>query len=483
MERKIGEIFTYNGKIYQVVKSDTCANCAFRENDCSIIRSRIGLCVSSIRFDKTNVVFKEINNMEIKNNQLTIDIPEGMEIDLENSDLAKGIVRFKQSTITYEDVEDTLKLGKNCKSIIINESNASKLVALSRLMNIAKYYNGDWKPNWSDKNEYKYFIIYKGDIYKVDYYWATISNNIYFKNKKDAQAVTDEIFKINFCTSKFGLTQSGECTLIKFGNMYDDGECIIFPSKEMRDWSKFSWQKGDVLISNDGGTEVIFDKWYDDTYTSFYCKHYLNSEDKNKIVYYEEFLCTTERYSLEDKDIAQTYINIIEKHLGGKLNLETLEIEKQPKFKDGDILSCDEDSFTKHTTLILHKDENITESIVSLIRHKKLETNVPIDNFLLSRLYPAREDEKKELFDALAKGGKAWDAEKKIIVNLKHKCEFKPFDKVLGRNEKDDVWEADLFSHYREESQYPFRCIGFSRKYCIPYEGNEHLLGTRNNPE
>ena len=43
MERKIGEIFTYNGKIYQVVKSDICANCAFRENDCSIIRSRIGL--------------------------------------------------------------------------------------------------------------------------------------------------------------------------------------------------------------------------------------------------------------------------------------------------------------------------------------------------------------------------------------------------------------------------------------------------------
>lgn len=103
--------------------------------------------------------------------------------------------------------------------------------------------------------------------------------------------------------------------------------------------------------------------------------------------------------------------------MDGKLNLETLEIEKQPKFKDGDILSCDEDSFTRHTTLILHKDENITESIVSLIRHKKLvETNVPIDNFLLSRLYPAREDEKKELFDALAKGGKVWDAEKKIIV-------------------------------------------------------------------
>ena len=64
-------------------------------------------------------------------------------------------------------------------------------------------------------------------------------------------------------------------------------------------------------------------------------------------------------------------------------------------------------------------------------------------------------------------------------MDLKPKCEFKPFDKVLGRNEKDEVWEAELFSHYREESQYPFRCIGFSRKYCIPYnEETAHLLGT-----
>lgn len=57
------------------------------------------------------------------------------------------------------------------------------------------------------------------------------------------EAITDEIFKINFCTSKFGLMQAGECTLIKFGNMFDDGECVIFPSKEMQDWSKFAWKR------------------------------------------------------------------------------------------------------------------------------------------------------------------------------------------------------------------------------------------------
>ena len=298
------------------------------------------------------------------------------------------------------------------------------------------------------------------------------------------EAVTDEIFKINFCTSKFGLTQSGECTLIKFGNMYDGGECIIFPSKEMRDWEKFSWKKGDVLISSDGSIEVIFDKWYDDTYTSFYCKHYLNSEDKNKIVYYEEFLCTTARYSLEDKDTVHTYIKTIEEKLGGKLNRETLKIEKaQPKFKDGDILSCDEDSYTRHTTLILHKDENITESIVSLVRHKKLiRINVPIDNFLLSRLYPAREDEKKELFDALAKEGKTWDAEKKQIVDIKKEHQFKPFEKVLVRDSYDDMWRASFFSHIKEDDgRYVTTCLTW--RFCVPYKGNEHLLGTTNNVE
>jgi hypothetical protein len=294
--------------------------------------------------------------------------------------------------------------------------------------------------------------------------------------KCSSEAVTDEIFKINFCTSKFGLTQSGECTLIKFGNMYDGGECIIFPSKEMRDWSKFQWEKGDVLISNDGGTEVIFDKWYDDTYTSFYCKHYLNSEDKNKIVYYEEFLCTTERYSLEDKDIAQTYINTIEKHLGGKLNLETLEIEKQLEFKDGDIVV-----YGKSVAICRRIYKHTLSFYVSLTEMFGLLFADEVESSEEYRF--ATEEEKQQLFDALVKKGKAWDAEKKQIVDLKPKCELKPFDKVLGRNEKDGVWEADLFSHYREESQYPFRCIGFSRKYCIPYEGNEHLLGTRNNPE
>lgn len=252
---------------------------------------------------------------------------------------------------------------------------------------------------------------------------------------------------------------------------YPDGLQILFPSKEMRDWAKFSWKKGDVLIS-DCGFVCIFKEWASDDYTRFngcYFDGMPNAE--------------TAKFDKLDNNTAYDYIREIENRCGGKLNPETLKIEKQPKFKDGDILSCDEDSFTRHTTLILHKDENITESIVSLVRHKKLiETNVPIDNFLLSRLYHAREDEKKELFDALAKGGKAWDAEKKQIVDLKPKIEFKSFDKVVVRDTEYSTWCADLFSHIDED--YRYACVGATWSFCIPYnEETAKLIGTTNNVE
>ena len=193
MERKLGEIFTCNGKLYQVVKGFSCNGCAFIKNgDCYLVDKLLGPCAYTERTDKTSVIFKEIKGMEIKNNQLTINIPKGMEIDLENSDLVKGIVKFKKKDITYENVEDALKLGKNCKSIIINESNASKLVALSKLMNIAKYYNGDWKPDWySYASKFSISFNHTSRKYIVDSSDCRTSGNVLFKKSEDAQAVID----------------------------------------------------------------------------------------------------------------------------------------------------------------------------------------------------------------------------------------------------------------------------------------------------
>lgn len=290
------------------------------------------------------------------------------------------------------------------------------------------------------------------------------------------EEVDDKSFKISFYSSKFGFMNGGEGYLDKNGKLYDDGECVVFPSKEMRDWSKFAWKKGDVLVSNDGGTEVIFDKWYDDTYTNFYSKHYLNSEDENNIKYNEAFLCTTERYSLEDKDTAQTYINTIEKRLGGKLNLETLVVEKpQPEFKDGDIVVYGKSvaicrRIYKHT-LSFYVTLN---EMVGLLFADEVESS--------EEYRFATDEDKLQLFDALAKEGKAWDAEKKQIVDIKKEHQFKPFEKVLVRDSIDDVWRASFFSHIKEnDGRYVTTCVTW--KFCIPYIGNESLIGTTKDVE
>lgn len=188
MERKIGEIFIYKDKTYQVVEveiDEECKGCAFEFSSCCT--SLLGDCSPTHRTDGASVIFKEINNME--NNQLTIDIPEGMEIDLENSDLAKGIVKFKKKYITYDDILQAC--STNFSGLRVRNHCINKIIAISQLMNIAKYYNEDWEPDWNNQDEYKYSIVYNRDTYKVDYSWMTIFSSIYFKNKKDAQAVID----------------------------------------------------------------------------------------------------------------------------------------------------------------------------------------------------------------------------------------------------------------------------------------------------
>lgn len=194
MERKVGEIFICDGKTYLIVpreKEDCCIGCAFDlgkyacKKPRNESRNNFGQCYFRFREDKKGIIFKEINNME--NNQLTIDIPEGMEIDLENSDLAKGIVKFKKKDITYDDILQVIDSVK----LRVSTCCIDKILAISQLMNIAKYYNRYWEPNWSKIN--KYSIIYNGrdDTYVVDCNYIYTYSNIYFKNRKDAQAVID----------------------------------------------------------------------------------------------------------------------------------------------------------------------------------------------------------------------------------------------------------------------------------------------------
>lgn len=287
--------------------------------------------------------------------------------------------------------------------------------------------------------------------------------------------VDDKSFKISFYSSKFGFMNGGEGYLDKFGKLYDDGECVIFPSREMRDWSKFAWKKGDVLVSNNGKVKVIFDKFRSDTYSSFIGKYHIDSLECNNPYYQYEGEYATGSFKLEEVDAVQTYINTIEERLGGKINRDTLEIEKaQPEFKDGDIVV-----YGKSVAICRKIYKHTLSFYVSLNEMFGLLFDDEVESSEEYRF--ATEEEKKQLFSALAKEGKAWDAEKKQIVDLKPKAELKPFDKVLVRDDEDHAWQVSLFG-YKDATIY--RCNnGCSWNQCIPYFGNENLLGTTKNVE
>ena len=96
-----------------------------------------------------------------------------------------------------------------------------------------------------------------------------------------------------------------------------EGLQILLPSKEMRDWNKFAWKKGDVLISNDGKKEVFFNGFTDDTYALFKAKHGFEVlSDGNTIYLADEDGIATSDYTLETEEAAKTYINTIEERLG-----------------------------------------------------------------------------------------------------------------------------------------------------------------------
>ena len=259
-----------------------------------------------------------------------------------------------------------------------------------------------------------------------------------------------------------------------------NGLQILLPSKEMRDWSKFAWQKGDILV-NENNAHIIFEKFTNDTYTTFIGRHYFDGNNKSGYSYISgRYTACTQQFHIEEGDAIQTYISNIEKEIGGKLNLKTLEIDKtQPEFKDGDIIKMTWDKYS--AIAIFWKYSNFGKGFDSHvffnIKTKIIEYNIHGHTLKDLILRLATEEEKQQLFDALAKKGKQWYSEKKMIVDLKPKVELKPFDKVVVRCSKADKWSIDFFS-YKVSNGYI--CTGDAWfGYCLPYnEETAHLLGT-----
>ena len=165
--------------------------------------------------------------------------------------------------------------------------------------------------------------------------------------------------------------------------VFDNCECMIFPSKDQRDWSKFQrpFREGDVVISDSGDI------------------HLLRTKDSSYCAYRRIF-----KYLFEF-------------------------------------------------------DSTIT-------------TGVKVARF-------AAEEERQKLFKVIKDNGYKWNAETKTLEKLAPNkfdiTTLKPFDKVLTRIKKGAVWGNDFFGYYKDGWFYSSGHIATLQ--CIPYEGNEHLLG------
>lgn len=167
-----------------------------------------------------------------------------------------------------------------------------------------------------------------------------------------------------------------------------------------------------------------------------------------------------------------------------------LEVPEYITFKDGDVLSNGDGSYI--FILNMH-GKYLTSLYASLAAGTKLNIS---DNLAAHENYIecyrlATDSEKQKMIKALKKSEnpKAKEYLKRFFgIEEKPKYEFKPFDKVLVRDEDDKEWHISLFAREIVDDSdglsYKCKCSnGTLWDYCIPFEGNECLLETAENPE
>ena len=239
-----------------------------------------------------------------------------------------------------------------------------------------------------------------------------------------------------------------EFTLTKYGQVHniDDAKCVIFP-KGKTTWEGFippcKFKDGDIVFYND--TIAIFKEWGDETLFKTYVTKYLCCDsliDKNVPLFGKNIRKEVRFATNEEK---QKLFQAI-KDNGYSWNTETKTLEKliKPKFKVGDRIKSKYNDY-------LYDVKELTDTHYILVEvEDKLQYTEPII-----------ED-------------KNW----KLVPNKFDITTLKPFDKVLTRANDDDTWVCNLYSH-RIKDYYVVLNAELAPQ-CIPYEGNEHLLGTTN---
>lgn len=275
----------------------------------------------------------------------------------------------------------------------------------------------------------------------------------------------------------------------KNGKIYKEGEVLLFPSKQMRDWSKF-FKKGDVLEyvgdKKLQGT-CTFEKYEDETKTRFFGRFV-----KEKEVLNPNLSSNFRTVDWVKKYDPTGYIRFVEERLGGKLNRKTLEIEKtqpaEPTFEIGKLYVFREEDEDGELAIICELiAKNESEDTLTFGNQYEIET----EKFVTDQTFDLRISANKELREATENEVELFNKHYDIWKNGKEEKEqpaFKTFDKVLVRDGKEYEWLPALFVRDRGEgANYRYKVLSLRSgkpaefACCIPYEGNENIIFTDHN--
>mgnify|MGYP000008131457 CR=1 FL=1 len=278
-----------------------------------------------------------------------------------------------------------------------------------------------------------------------------------------------------------------EYTFNKNGKYVEEGEVLLFPSKEMRDWSKF-FKKGDVLeFAGDKGVQgtCTFEKFEDETKTRFLGRFVKEKE----CLYYKRASSFRTAYWVKSDDPAG-YIRFVEERLGGKLNRETLKIEKPEKltFEIGRLYVFNEDDEDGELTIIgkligkNEREDTLTFGNQYEIENEKFVTDQTFD--LRISVHDELREATESEYCTFKEAYTLWEKKRKEKKS-KEQPAFKVFDKVLVRCGKGSKWLPAFFTRDRGEnfaSRYNVlplhsgKAADFTQ--CIPYEGHENFAFT-----
>ena len=185
------------------------------------------------------------------------------------------------------------------------------------------------------------------------------------------------------------------------GAYHRNGECVLFPSKDQRDWSKFRLplKRGDIMMKANGTMPFIASgEFYKDTSPKYICGVNITGHFSTGI-----YGWTSEFYIPASEEAKKELFSKIAE-AGYKWNADTLELEIESKFKEGNIIKDNKNN------LYLIVDTNVRPKIGCVLNQDmKLTILDKVTTLDSIKFTLANEEERNILYSALVREGYQYD--------------------------------------------------------------------------